>query len=65
MSAISDAWMRMADVALVSLLVKFSCVVVDITYTLPNFCLCTDNDGLPCEPENVPWDTAVGLLTNE
>ena len=68
-SAISDEWMTVPHLALFALLAEFSCVVFDNS-TCPadvdkNLTFCTDEHGLPCDPKLVPWDKAVGLMTNE
>ena len=62
------AWLTIGAFALLSLLAEFSCVIFDMYNTHANaekkFLLCTDTNGLSCEPESVPWDEAVGLMTN-
>ena len=68
-SAISDEWMTVQHLALIALLAQFSCVLFDNS-NYPedvdkNLTLCTDEHGLPCDPQSVPWDKAVGLKTNE
>ena len=68
MSGISNAWMTIQYLSMAAVLAKFSCVVFD-NATYPenrdrNLTLCTDDHGLPCEPAQVPWDNAVGLMTN-